>query len=62
MDTRGTHKLLALTSSSALSNRTTWGHSTSRRKVSWMNSIRASFPMLLMCRKTEQASRVSSTL
>lgn len=51
-----------MSSRSALSNSATCGHSTSSRKRSWIKSMRASLPMLLMCRNMELASRLRSTL
>lgn len=58
----GSYMALEVTKRSALSNSATCGHSTSSRKLNWMSTMRASFPMLLICRNTEQASSVSSTL
>lgn len=53
---------LAVTKRSALSKSVTPGTSTMSTYMSSMASISTSFPMQLICRNTEQASRLSSTL
>lgn len=53
---------LAVTSRSALSKSVTPGTSTTSTYMSSMASMSTSFPMQLICRNTEQASRLSSTL
>lgn len=56
-----THKALAITSRSTLSKRLTSGTSMiSTYRIS-MKSMRKSLPILLTCRNTEQASKLSST-
>ncbi|TNN34913.1 hypothetical protein EYF80_054926 [Liparis tanakae] len=52
---------LASTSKSWLSNRCAAGPSMTSRYSSSMKSMRKSLPMLLICRNTEQASRLRST-
>lgn len=57
-----TYMALAVTRRSALSKSVTPGTSTTSTYMSSMASISTSFPMQLICRNTEQASRLSSTL
>lgn len=56
-----THKALAMTSRSTLSKRLTSGTSMMSTYRISMKSMRKSLPILLTCRNTEQASKLSST-